>query len=303
MIELLSSGILTLSFLLFRNYSIFPEIMNTALSACTLFIIWGRFFLMTIRNHFWSVQKRVKLLGALYIAWIFIGSFGYLYFTNVPLPIPLVRSLQALVYGSSLVLLIIVKSYNLKECKVLGKIFITLQPLDICLILNLVGLDYYLTSSNMANCNTGIYLALGISWALTVINLLILRYRDYWYHKKIMMGVLHNRLKDNLVETIIIPPVRIIEEDPLYREIKWVLEYSFIRPLEMLSIIRKFKALLLAYGYSKETAITISGCFNSVIITNLMQREFDFSYIPTFWIRFYQQGFKFGRSTNRRRYY
>ena len=303
MIELLSSGILTLSYFLLRGYSIYPEVMNTVLSACTLFMVWGRFFLMIIRNHFWSVQKRIKLLGGLYITWILIGSFGYLYFSGTELPIPLIRCLQVFIYGTSLLLLVIVKFYNLKECKTLGKIFIALQPLDIFLILNMIGLDYYLTSSKIADCNICIHLALLTSWTLTAINLVILRYREYWYHKKIMLRVIHNRLKNNLVETIIIPPVRIIEEDPLYREIKWVLEYSFIRPLEMLSIIRKFKALLLSYGFSKETATTISGCFNSVIITNLMQREFDFSYIPTLFIRLYQQGFKFGKNSNRRRYY
>lgn len=271
----------------------YPIIMNAYLSIAIMIIVFCNFFIELLENKFREAKKRYIMICILYAFLIIDAILGICYFSYIlENSIILKRITQIILYGSYISALIFVKWSNLKLTPSYGKTYRSFIIIEIVLSFILIILDYYIDGMTLAMNPWLMNIIKIILGFLTIVALIVYQYKPYWYHREILMARLLMLVKTYQVDSMVIPPSREIESDAVLRECRFVLEKSFIRPLEMNRLTYNLYKEMIKKGYDREPAVKYTAMFSQTIIMNLMRRKWDFSYIPNFildWFRKYEK--------------
>lgn len=292
--------------LIFVNISMkyniaYPAMVNSYISISIMFVIFINFFILILKDKVSSAKKRYRTLCILYMILLVDGIFAILYFSYYLNYVPLLkRTVQIFIYGTYIIALIVTKFYEFKQTRNLGqtyKKFILIELLVLCI---LTILDIFLDTKKMIIYPCSIYLIILLFGILALISLLISQFEPYWYHKQILIARLSKLADQHIMDKAVIPPQREIESDNILREVKYVLEYSFIRPMELNRSTRMLYNMMIKKGYDRNVAVNYAAMWSQTMICNLMKRRWDFSYLPTSVIRVINK-FKFFKGDKRAR--
>lgn len=293
MIEFLSFlGFLVVAFLTKHlNYE-FPFIMNATASICIVFILFVRVFLHICLDRVWLAKRRYLFLCCMYGLLLIEGSLAVLYFTkefDYSSLNFLSKPIQAFMYIFSTLMFLFVKQHDLSCKKLYGKVYAAHVVLDAVLVVTYLILDFLVTPEKLAECPYLTFVFGGLLGLIFIINALILIYRPYWLHKKTLIICINNLIARHKEIDLIHPPKKVLQENDTIRELVYTLDYSPVRVFEAVSLIRIVYKLMIKAGRSYDDAAKLAAGYADVIVLNLMKRKYDFSYLPSFVVKFLQK--------------
>lgn len=270
-------GFLIVNTIVLNFYPVFyAQTMCATTSLCLAFILFGRVFLHIVIDKVWRANTRHFLMCLFYLTLLNLGVGALYYFSNDPATVPC-RLIQLFAYLIHLSMFLFVKIADFRSSKLYGRTFLICQIIDCILILILAITDIRFTSEFINNSSMGfiiILLAL-----LSFLNYGILKFRDYWMHKKALMSKLDTKIKNNEIRKVLIDP-KTIRNSSVLREAAYVLDNAPFRVVEINLIVKQLHDLLELNGWSTQEATKFCGDFSSIMIRNLMKRKYDFSLFP-----------------------
>lgn len=290
MTELLTFVALCLIDFIMKFTPAYPIIMNAYLSMAIMIIVFCNFFIELLHNKYREAKRRYIMICILYGLLIIDGILGICYFSYILEDNLIVkRIVQIILYGSYIAALVFVKWSNLKLTSSYGKTYRNFIIIEIVLSAVLIILDYYIDGMVLAMHPWLMGAVKAILAILTITSLIVYQYTPYWNHKQILLTRLIMLVRTYQVDSAVVPPQREIESDAVLREVKYVLEQGFIRPMEMNRLTKQLYDLMLEKGYDRAPAVKYTAMFSQTIIMNLMRRKWDFSYIPNFILRWFRK--------------
>lgn len=253
------------------------EIFNSAHFAMTTFIIYARAFLTIVNDKTIHERKRAIIESLLYVFLTIMFIYSCTYFSDTENRF--IPALQVPAYTISVIVIFLIKWYLIKN-NIYGKRYFYWQLVDTFFICALLILDFFICEETLFLYNWTYVLSIFLFISLALINEHILSKTNYWIHKNALVKTITNIAKDDLVDTLVIPFTRNLGNDKVYNQCVYILKYSFIRIIELDSLRRMVKKILLKAGYKKEDAILISSYFHANLMINLMRRDYDFSLVP-----------------------
>ena len=278
--------------------------MNSMISLFIVFIVFTRFFLRVCVNKFWAASKRYPLLCLFYLFMLIEGCLAVLFFGgDLQRPYEpwnkLTIASQIFMYGCSLIMITMTKIQDFSERKELGKVYTVLHILDLILIAALLICDFILKPAHIQNKPCALLAIKLLLFNLMILNILILHFKKYWLYKIALIKKLENTILINNENSLIRPPKKDLKTNKIMQDLIIVLDKSPIRVLEMNSIVKQLRDLLVKNGRDIDYSNKMAADFSSVIIMNLMKRKNDFSYLPSFVIKQLQKYSKH-KSENKR---
>ena len=277
--------------------------MNSMISLFIVFIVFTRFFLRICVNKYWAASKRYPLLCLFYLFMLIEGCLAVLFFGgDLQRPYEpwnkLTIASQIFMSGCSLVMITMTKMQDFSERKEFGKVYTALHILDLILIATLLICDFILKPVHIQNMPCALLVVKLLLFNLMILNILILHFKKYWLYKNALIKKLENTIliKD---ENSIKSPKKDLKTNKIMQDLIIVLDKSPIRVLEMNSIVKQLRDLLVKNGRDIDYSNKMAADFSSVIIINLMKRKNDFSYLPSFVIKQLQKYSKH-KSENKR---
>lgn len=283
MINLISFiSVFLVNLIMMRNDA-YPEMVNSYISIALMFSVFANFFIIILKDKVPSAKKRYSFMCILYIILMFNCILAAFYFSYYLMDYIWFKNfIRIFIYGSFFVSLIITKVYEIRLERNLGKTYKKFIILETLILLVLSFLDIFETTQTMILYPWSISLIIILFGLLSIVNLLRTWFEPYWYHKNILFMRLLRLANNHILDTAVIPPQREIESDSILREVKWVLEKSFIRPMELNRMTKQLYNLMIQNGYDRQAAVSYAGMWSRTMIVNLMKRKYDFSYCPVF---------------------
>lgn len=280
-IELFSFlGLLLLNINL-KNLPYFPIVINSYSSITIAFIVFGNFFVFVAKNLFQKPNKRYLFLCSLYTMLIVISILSLFYFSYYVENLFFIKlTIQILLYGSMIFSIIYLKYYEIwKRRKSYSKMYYKLQITYTFLLILLLIIDYFQTASTLNNFTT--ISCLVLVFGLFVIHSIINRFSAYWQYNEMLLNKLENLMSKGKTNKAIIPPIREVENDFILSDIRYILNESVVRYIEVPRIIKKVRSLMIKRGYSQKDITTFTDEFYNVININLMKRKDDYDIFQT----------------------
>lgn len=280
-IELFSFlGLLLLNINL-KNLPYFPIVINSYSSITIAFIVFGNFFVFVAKNLFQKPNKRYLFLCSLYTMLIVISILSLFYFSYYVENLFFIKlTIQILLYGSMIFSIIYLKYYEIwKRRKSYSKMYYKLQITYTFLLILLLIIDYFQTASTLNNFTT--ISCLVLVFGLFVIHSIINRFSAYWQYNEMLLNKLENLMSKGKTNKAIIPPIREVENDFILSDIRYILNESVVRYIEVPRIIKKVRSLMIKRGYSQKDITTFTDEFYNVININLMKRKGDYDIFQT----------------------
>lgn len=315
MIDLISFISVIIVNLSMRRAAAYPSMVNSFVSIALTFSVFANFFVLILKDKVPSAKKRYSFMIMLYIVLMIDAILATFYFSYYLMDILAFKLFcQIFIYGTFLASLLTTKIYELKigrnygftkdqrlceHGKVgYGNTYQKFVHAEFACQAILIALDIGATTKTMILHPWIIDLDIIFFGLIAAINLLRQWFEPYWYHKKILFVRLMKLADEHIMDKAVIPPQREIESDAILREVKYVLEKSFIRPIEVNRLTKQLHDMMIAKGYDKMVAVSYCAMWSQTMINNLMKRKDDFSYMPTFVIKFLS---RFHRSKYNRR--
>lgn len=255
----------------------YAQTMCATTSLCLAFILFGRAFLHIVIDKVWRANTRHFLMCVIYFVLLLDGMCALYYFSNDPRTWQCIL-IQVFAYSLNLVMFLFVKLADFKSKKLYGSHFLVCQIIDCVLIAYLAYFDITATPEKLGE-GESMYRIITVLILLTVLNIVILKFRAYWMHKKTLLSKLDTKIKNNEIERILIEPPT-IKSSGTIREVAYVLDYAPFRVIEVNLIVKQLHDLLEMNGWSTQKATKLCGDFSSILIRTLMKRKFDFSLFP-----------------------
>ena len=279
MIELFSLfGFLVVNIFMKKFHPIFyGETMCATTSLCLVFILFGRVFLHIVKDKIWRANLRHFLMCLFYFILIIDSFAAIIYFSGLATNLQRVF-IQIFAYSLSIGMFIFVKAANFACAKLYNKSFIFLHIIDTLLIIMLTIFDILAYPEYMAKKPAMIFM-ISILILLSIVNFLILEFKDFWMHKKNLFTKIETKIKNNDERSLLVQP-EAIQNSSTIREAAYVLDLAPIRVIEVNIIIKHVHDLLVLHGRSTQEATQLSADFGAIIIKTLMKRKYDFSLLP-----------------------
>lgn len=268
------------------------EVMNATISLCLVFILFSRMFLHIVMDKVWNANLRHFLLGVFYLflsldaclaAMYFSGSIS-IYGQHIKI------ASQILMYTISIGMFLFVKIFDLKNGNIYGGHFMMYQVLDCVYVVAYMILDYLILPDET---NPNYYLSLethhsfviGLMGLLIVLiawtNLVIVYFRKYWSHRKVLFIKIDNLFKHRKESILLTPPKGLLKDaSPVMKELAHVLDEAPVRVIELNFLVKQLHDYSIAYGKTEEEATQFSAGFSSMMIRSFMKRKYDFSLFP-----------------------
>lgn len=286
---------------LMKHNIAYPSMINSYISISIVFIVFTNLTILILNNKISSAKKRYRILCIFYIVLLLDDIFAILYFSYYLNFVPHLKfAIQIFIYGTYLIALIITKYYEFKQVRNYGQTYKKFVIVELILLILLTIFDISLDTIKMIEYPYSIPVIITLFGLLALTKLIILQFQPYWYHKQILVARLSKLADDHIMDKAVIPPQREIESDAILREVKYVLEYAFIRPVELNRSTRMLYKMMIKKGYEINVAVNYSAMWSQTMICNLMKRKYDFSYLPTFIVRIINR-FKFFKGNKRTR--
>lgn len=294
MIETLTFIAICIIDFLMKSSPAYPAILNSYISMGIMFIIFTRFFLLVVKNKTLEIKKRYGLICFLYIILLINTIMAVLYFSYAISDNNFLRFfIQGFLYVSYIFVVLYVKYKELRMSTMYGNVYKFLVILSGILTACLIAMDFIESTQFFVLHVWTIKIIILLFAGLAVVNSIIEQSKLYWYHKQILFARLIKLADNHIMDKAVIPLKREIENDVILHEVKYVLEMSFIRPMELNKLTKQLYNLMLRKGYSLDVAVGYAGLWSETMIVNLMKRKYDFSYCPVIILRLFRKYDKF----------
>lgn len=283
MIGLIS--LIPMIFLLFlqkTDFFYFVYVKNV-ITFCIVFYTILCFFRFFLKSKLFILNNRLHVLYTFYIIEFFVAIIGLLYFKSFLSFSDIKNVFGAILTAICITFYFFLKRKELINWKSYGKVYISLQTIDLILVVSLYIFNtFYITLNNLAE-NQNLFLTIVVLYivVLSLLNSYLNFKRNYWYHKKVLYAYFDIQILSNNINSMIEPLSRSVSNDFMLSEAKWLLNYSLIRPLEITKISRDLLNKLLKANYPLEKAIQFVALFCATLVVNLMRRPLDFSILPS----------------------
>lgn len=302
MIDLVSFIAIILVNIIMKQSEAYPEMVNSFVSIDLMFCVFANFFIFILKNKVTSIKKRYIMMCGLYIILMIDCILASFYFSYYLINTIFRIFAVIFIYSSFLISFFITKLGELKLSKNYGfekeekiksgisygntyKHFIILE--FIILILLTIS-DISISTKIMMIHPWVLNLEIFLFGILAIANMIRQWFEPYWYHKKILFIRLARLADEHIMDKAVIPPQREIETDEILHEVKYVLDRSFIRPLEINRLTKQLHDMMIKKCYEKMVAVNYCAMWSQTMITNLMKRKYDFSYMPNFILKIFQ---------------
>lgn len=317
MINLISFiSVLIVNFIMQQSEA-YPEMVNSFVSIALMFCVFANFFIMILKDKVPSAKVRYSFMCVLYIVLMLDCIFATFYFSYYLMDFkPFKLFCQIFIYSTFFAAMILTKKYEFRQGRNYGferqqrrnhsntgyysNAYQKFMIAETAVLTLLAILDIAETTQTMILYPWSIILIIALFGLLAMLSLLRQWFEPYWLHKKILFVRLLKLAEDHIIDKAVIPPQREIESDLILREVKYVLERSFIRPLEVNRLTKQLHDMMIAEGYDKNVAVNYCAMWSQTMIANLMKRKNDFSYMPNFMLKIAS---KLGRYNGNRRKY
>ncbi len=270
-------GFLVVNTIVLNFYPLFyAQTMCATTSVCLAFILFGRVFLHIVIDKVWRANTRHFLMCLFYWVLLNLGVGALYYFSNDSTAAPS-RLIQLFAYLVYLAMFLFVKINDFRSSKLYGKTFLICQIMD-CILILILTIEDIRFAPELVN-KTSMRFIIVLLILLSFLNYGILKFRDYWMHKKALMSKLDTKIKNNEIEKVLIDP-ETIKGSSVMRETAYVLDNAVFRVVEINLIVKQLHDLLESNGWSTQKATKFCGDFSSIMIRNLMKRKYDFSLFP-----------------------
>lgn len=267
-------------------------VMNAVASICIVFILFIRVFLHICMDRVWIAKRRQIFLCIMYGILLIEAGLTVLYFTKEfeysSLRF-LLHPVQAFVYLFSIALLVFIKQHEFSNRKLYGYVYTVHVTLDTVLVATYLILDFLTTPDLLREQPSLICIFGGMLFSITLINAIILVYKPYWLHKRALKIRIQGLIKKHQEAELIHPPKKVLQENEAIRELVYTLDYSPIRILETVLLVRLVYKLMLKANRSYDEATKLAAGYANVIVLNLMKRKYDFSFLPSFTVKALQK--------------
>lgn len=267
-------------------------IMNAVIPICIAFILFNRVFLNICMDRVWIAKRRQIFLCTMYGIMLIGAGLAVLYFTkefDYSSLRFLVQPIRMLAYLFSIALVVFIKQYEFSNRKLYGHSYTLQVTLDTTLIAAYLVLDFLVTPDLLREQPSLIFLFGKILFLLTVISVVIAIYKPYWLHKRALKIRIQNLINKHKEIELIQPPKKVLQENETVRELTYTLDYSPIRVLEVVLLVRFVHKLMLKANRSYDEATKLAAGYANVIVLNLMKRKYDFSFLPGFIVKALQK--------------
>ena len=274
MVELISLGCLILISIIggFDNYQLF----NISHNSILIFMLYARLFVTVASDRSVKEKTRIFIESVLYLICTSYFIFAFNFF-KCPINQQL---LQIFSYCLALVCIATSKIYLFKT-NIYGNMYVFWQIVDCVLILSLGAVDFIITEPVLKSHKGIQVMSFVILGLLAFVNEHILYSREYWVHRNAFIKTINRLIREDLIETIIIPPTRNLETDELYNKCIYILKNSTVRVIEVYRLSRLVKNLLLKAGIDRKTSALVGSYFQANLAINLMRRNLDYALLPT----------------------
>lgn len=286
MIEVLGFLSVLLIDSLMKDFPSYPAMVNSYVSMTLVFMAFANFIVLSLKDKVPSAVKRYTALCLTYALLIANGILAVFYFSYYVFSYPAAKIIiQIIVYMTYVTLLVFTKKFELKQAQNYGLAYKRLVIAYIAIVSALSVLDFFIDTKIMILHSIVISAIIVLLGLLALVSITIKSFIPYWYHKQILFMRLLKLANTYSIDKAVIPPQREIESDAILREVKYVLDRSFIRPVELNRLTKHLYRLMLKEGYDRQVAANYAGMWSETMICNLMRREYDFSLMPNFIIR------------------
>lgn len=273
MIEFLAFlGIFCVNYLT-KNLDTYPLIISFYISIAITYIIIANFFIALINNFYHKQKNRYAWLCACYTVLIAVGItasfyFSYIYVKNI--------ILIALYIAVSLPLIYLIY-LSFKSKKTYGSLYLFFRLAYIAIIIGLLMLDFFNSYETVNDTIINIYFV--FIGCLYFLQYIVERFKKYWKYNISLFNKLEVLMDKNNTDKAIIPPIREVENDFILSDLRYILQESFVRSIEIIRITKKLRKIMYKKSVYNQKQITdFTNEFMDLIIHNLMNRKNDYSF-------------------------
>lgn len=286
MIEVLGFLSVLLVNSLMKDFPSYPAMVNSYVSMTLVLMAFVNFIVLSSKDKVPSAVKRYTVLCLTYVLLIANGILAAFYFSYYVFSYPIAKiTIQIAVYTAYITLLVFTKKFELKQAQNYGHTYKRLVITYIAIVSVLSILDFFVDAKTMILHPVITSIVIVLLGLLALVSVTIKSFIPYWYHKQILFMRLLKLTNTCSIDKAVIPPQREIESDAILREVKYVLDRSFIRSIELNRLTKHLYRLMLKEGYDRQVAANYAGMWSETMICNLMRREYDFSLMPNFIIK------------------
>lgn len=273
MIEILALlGILCVNYLT-KNLDTYPLIISFYISIAITYIIVANFFIALINNFYHKQKNRYAWLCACYTVLIAVGITASFYFSYI--------------YVKDIILIVLYIAVSLplgyliylsfKNRKVFGNLYLFFRLAYIAIIIGLLLLDFFNSYETVNDTIINVYFILIL--CLCFLQYIAERFKKYWKYNISLFNKLKNLMDKNNTDKAIIPPIREVENDFILSDLRYILQESFVRSIEIIRIIKKLRKIMYVKKIYNQKQITdFTNEFMNLIVHNLMNRKGDYSF-------------------------
>ena len=267
------------------NLYVMSELLNSLHCCILIFIICGRIFLTIAQDNSIKESKRLLIECTIYLIFNILLISNVLYFSS---SYPRDPYWQIGCYSSLILCITLSKIYLFKN-NIYGKRYLFWNIIDCILIAILFVLDFFISEFSLIKDIVLFEISMLMILLLFLVNRHISRSLEYWIHINAFIKTIDSIAKEKIVEIIMIPQSRDLNKDEIYKNCIFILKSSFIRILELYKLMMIVRKILLKNGYDKSCATLISAHFHANLQINLMNRDLDYSLLPSRLVNYIQK--------------
>lgn len=267
------------------NSNIYSVGLYDSISISVIFFIIIRLFDFYLNNKLYSQNKKALSISLVFMFMLFEGFLGVIYFLQYFEDILWIRTtIEVFINLSIFSVFLFIKDKDIRERKSYGNVYLVYQIIDIIavfllfvmnILIHHILLKYPIVSTLM----------ISLMCLDFFIKIYVNKKKPYWYHKKVLFTYFDIIIQTNKLDLILKEPLeRVVSNDYILSESKYIMKYSFIRFYALNEIIKVFYDKCRQHGMKNTDSIKYTILLGILLMTNLMKRQFDFVVIPTFFI-------------------
>lgn len=265
------------------NSNIYSVSLYDSISISVIFFIIIRLFNFYLNNKLYSQNKKALRISLVFIFMLFEGFLGVLYFLHYFDDILWLRTtIEVFINLSIFFVFLFIKDKDIRERKSYGNVYLGYQIVDIIavfllfitnILIHHIPLKYSIVSTLM----------ISLMCLDFFINIYINKKKPYWYHKKVLFTYFDIIIQTNKLDLVLKEPLeRVVSNDYILSESRYIMDYSFMRFYALNEIIKVFYDKCRQHGMKNTDSIKYTILLGILLMTNLMKRQFDFVVMPTF---------------------
>lgn len=265
------------------NSNIYSVSLYDSISISVIFFIIIRLFNFYLNNKLYSQNKKALHISLVFMFMLFEGFLGVLYFLHYFDDILWLRTtIEVFINLSIFFVFLFIKDKDIRERKSYGNVYLGYQIVDIIavfllfitnILIHHIPLKYSIVSTLM----------ISLMCLDFFINIYINKKKPYWYHKKVLFTYFDIIIQTNKLDLVLKEPLeRVVSNDYILSESRYIMNYSFMRFYALNEIIKVFYDKCRQHGMKNTDSIKYTILLGILLMTNLMKRQFDFVVMPTF---------------------